>query len=802
MKRLTQKIAWILLTAIVASSILSVPALAEEITDEKVTDVINQLESIDTLQEMQDKRNEYQANVGHYDLLTTDTAVITAHETARSEYEEYVKLMFAARLAAQQSYDELSAEQKAMIDPELVAKLNNELPTTLNLAGGNVTPADDEYTFEAVCVGDGYGYEISNHMAIADKASKKGDIPQTFILVDTADGKTSWTPSGEYVYGESNYEVTYCCDVKTLLIHGTDYKRVNLEDSNYYGPAAAKHIRAILTNSYPYVTLDEMKAYLKAGGLEAEFVDSLTRSDIIAAVQMAIWSYANAGDGATDGLTYFASVDITKNIGSYFTPLHDTNNECWDWLPKVAQRSYDARAAYRVNNLAYYLCNLPGIEAENDQVIINDVIITRAELIPGTKDTYNVGLYVYLNAASDEKDNLTITATSYSVNDEGNSIITGSNQQKVGSEESFGMFVKAKYGDTIQVVIEGKQHVAKGVYFYEPEGGRDVSQSLVGVGEGETAVYAEESFVFEEDIEKGLRIYKTDVNTGHPLKDMDFTVYKVVTEEGETVSTIPTAEEISKYATEVNKVKTITTDATGYAALPLDDGTYLVVEEENEDKVKAPVAPFYISIPMKQEITVETEGSTETKTEYVNIVSVYPKNDPKEEEEPPLPPPPTPDDVTGKFSILKHDKDNKNKVLEGAVFQVYVPVAEGDGDEETLICDGVRYVAEPVLLNGEPVILTTDENGKAISPELACGTYLLKETKAPNGYMLDSEATAVTVVSSVLETTETVVQIENQKQIMLPSTGGIGTTIFTVAGIAIMALAVGFFFMNRKKEKK
>ena len=106
MKRLTQKIAWILLTAIVASSILSVPALAEEITDEKVTDVINQLESIDTLQEMQDKRNEYQANVGHYDLLTTDTAVITAHETARSEYEEYVKLMFAARLAAQQSYDQ------------------------------------------------------------------------------------------------------------------------------------------------------------------------------------------------------------------------------------------------------------------------------------------------------------------------------------------------------------------------------------------------------------------------------------------------------------------------------------------------------------------------------------------------------------------------------------------------------------------------------------------------------------------------------------------------------------------------
>lgn len=794
MKRLTRKIAWILLTAIVTSSILSVPARAEEITDEKVTDVITQLESIDTLQEMQEKRKEYKVKNNHFDSTTTNSAIAEEHLKVRAEYEEYVSKMFSARLAAQQSYDALSADQKALIPEALVEKLNNELPTTVRMTGGNVTPADDEYTFEAVNGGAGYGYEISNHMV-------SGDIPQTFILVDTADGKTSWTPSGKFVYGQSNYEVTYCCDVETSLEYGNDYKRVNLEDSDYYGPAAAKHIRAILTNSYPYVSMDEMKANLKAGGLEEEFVDSLTRSDMIAAVQMAIWSYANASDGAANGLSYFASVDITKNTGTYFTPLHDTNNECWDWLPGYKQRSYDARAAYRVNNLAYYLCNLPGMEAENEQVIINDVIITRAELIPGTQDTYNVGMYVYLNAAGDEKDNLTITATSYSVDAEGKTSITGSNQQTVGSEDSFGMFVKAKYGDTIQIVIEGKQYVAKGVYFYEPEGGRSASQSLVGVGEGETAVYAEESFVFEQDIEKGLRIYKTDINTGHPIKDIDFSVYRVVTENGETVSSIPTVEEIEQYAIEANKVKTITTDATGYAALSLEDGTYLVVEEQ-ADKIKAPVAPFYISIPMKQEITVETEGSTETKTEYVNIVSVYPKNEPKDEEEPPLPPPPTPDDVVGQFSILKHDKDNEEKVLDGAVFQVYVPVAVGDGDEETLICDGVQYAAEPVLLNGEPVILTTDENGKATSPELACGTYLLKETKAPNGYMLSGEATAVTVISSVLETTETVVQIANQKQIMLPSTGGIGTTIFTVTGIAIMAVAVGFFFINRKKEKK
>ncbi len=36
----------------------------------------------------------------------------------------------------------------------------------------------------------------------------------------------------------------------------------------------------------------------------------------------------------------------------------------------------------------------------------------------------------------------------------------------------------------------------------------------------------------------------------------------------------------------------------------------------------------------------------------------------------------------------------------------------------------------------------------------------------------------------------------------LPSTGGIGTTIFTVGGCAIMIAAAGLFFASRRKESK
>ena len=422
MKR-AKRFVCLLLICFLTAGVIDFSAYASDVTEPETTDeqvqaVIEQLEAIDTLQQMQDKRSSYTVKNNHYDINTTSAAVAEEHETARAGYEAYVSEMFAARIAAQQAYDALSAEQQAQIDATLVAKLDNELPTIWKGGTFAVTPGNDEYTFEAVNGGLGYGYEISNHMV-------SGNIPQTFVLVDTSDGKTSWTPDGKYVCGESNYEVTYCCDVMTALEYTTDYKRVNLEDSLYYGEESAKHIRAILQNSYPYVTLDEMKANLKADGLDADFVDSLSRSDIISAVQMAIWTYANVEDGAKDGLGYFASIHITKNDGTYFTALHDTNNECWDWLPGKRQRSFDARAQYRVNNLAYYLCNLPGVEAKEDQMIISDVEVSRAELVAGTDDLYHVGLHVFLNSGSSESDNLKITAMSYTENEDGSLNVTG-----------------------------------------------------------------------------------------------------------------------------------------------------------------------------------------------------------------------------------------------------------------------------------------------------------------------------------------------------------------------------------------
>ena len=45
-------------------------------------------------------------------------------------------------------------------------------------------------------------------------------------------------------------------------------------------------------------------------------------------------------------------------------------------------------------------------------------------------------------------------------------------------------------------------------------------------------------------------------------------------------------------------------------------------------------------------------------------------------------------------------------------------------------------------------------------------------------------------------------EIKNTKLSALPSTGGIGTTIFTVGGCAIMIIAAGLYFASRRKAAK
>ena len=129
------------------------------------------------------------------------------------------------------------------------------------------------------------------------------------------------------------------------------------------------------------------------------------------------------------------------------------------------------------------------------------------------------------------------------------------------------------------------------------------------------------------------------------------------------------------------------------------------------------------------------------------------------------------------------------------------------------------------LTKGTITEVTTDSNGAAHFKGLAEGKYQLLETVAPNGYNKLETPVTITITAKyndngTLKDDEfktdneneiiTVITVEgdgsyslkagiaNNAGALLPSTGGIGTTIFYAAGIILMAGAV-FFVVRRKR---
>ena len=99
--------------------------------------------------------------------------------------------------------------------------------------------------------------------------------------------------------------------------------------------------------------------------------------------------------------------------------------------------------------------------------------------------------------------------------------------------------------------------------------------------------------------------------------------------------------------------------------------------------------------------------------------------------------------------------------------------------------------------------LVTDENGMIDVEGLDVGSYHFEETKAPEGYSINTDGKTLTLTVNGDVATAKLYnegQLNDTKLSALPSTGGIGTTIFTIAGCVIMIAAAGLFFASRKKS--
>ncbi len=156
---------------------------------------------------------------------------------------------------------------------------------------------------------------------------------------------------------------------------------------------------------------------------------------------------------------------------------------------------------------------------------------------------------------------------------------------------------------------------------------------------------------------------------------------------------------------------------------------------------------------------------------------------------------------TYSFDIVK--TNNSGALLNGAIFELY----NADGATKISLInnnDGTYRLA----LDTESGIETIEVNGKVTVYGLDSGKYFLKETEAPAGYNKLPSLIAVEIVDSnlyaVVEDNAYVsggVQVINQIGTILPSTGGIGTTLFvTLGGLAVLAAGVVLFAKKRMSQ--
>lgn len=495
----------------------------------------------------------------------------------------------------------------------------------------------------------------------------------------------------------------YCTDLEVGLDNGSNFRRINLEDSTYAATAAGL-LRSIVLKGFPNVSAEALGA--------AAGVDGLTVGEAVAATQAAIWKAAH-GDRVnfTDFCCYIDTEwnpDATAHYAECMVEIE--NGYAVDENEALIESHIEA--AYN------YLINLAPTAPQNKLVSgASFVDWSTPEVVANEADengeiTYNVSVTATVDVRINSGDSLTLTAVlgdhSDSVTLPGGSSTHTLTLQNVSEDVA--------YGD-VTLAIDGYQ-TGSDVYLFDAEGERGTSQSLIGKDDSQLPVHAE----VVAETERIINFQKTTPD-GRALEGIIFDIYF----EG-SLSDYLSGNVNMDYAASGLADYTVITDANGNASVNLtqnnmEDGLYLIVERQHT-AIVAPVEPIYVVVPMTSE-----DGSS-----LVYEINIHPKNEVK-------------DDIDIGKDVI--ELGNDEATVDAYKNHTWIISASIPAD----IANGKRYVITDTLdkrldFAGNVKVQVESLDGTTVAAELTEGTdYVLTVTDVDalaEGYPSDSFTVALT----------------------------------------------------------
>ena len=559
------------------------------------------------------------------------------------------------------------------------------------------------------------------------------------------------------VDGGGEQHNVYCCDYEVNILKTGDkiaYRRLTLENSGYYDEEAAKKIRAIAFNSYPVLSLEEMKTRMDKAGYTLN--ESVSEEQLLSGAQRAIWQYSNS-DSVNNQAAYNFSLKIKDGYADVIKAPEGKYKE--------SGRQYYNEINENVQNVYDYLMSLNGKEASPGGIVLNGV--QAAPLSAGTSGAVDVLLRFELKndrhggITLDEKDVLTLTAN--------NQIFPCSEWKNEGNGTYSVMLQGVTAGENIDVAISGEQYLARDAYFYEPVSGRHAAQCFVGVAEGMTPVFARGSFRIDEKTERlaYLSVKKTSNRAG----TYKFNVYKAENDTKELINTV-----------EITTAEANTCVVSEKILLPA--GTYIV---EEEDAIKAGYT-LIVTVDGKEHtvnsekvekpsVRVTLQENSEAEV-TVNFANCY-------------------EEIPSSFGFKKTDEHDAG--VKGAVFTLfkdedcmdqpeYKQTSDSNGDVKfPLIPVGIYYMKE-----------TAAPYGYYLNKEVFKIEVLVQEASGTDNvaiYRKDAQDKWVKVEGSL--------EVENSRKpenhytpeepvpaiVVMPKTGD-GSVLLSAAGLLLAAAAV------------